>query len=359
MICRTNRIGTTFVSKLEAERGFRSTSTLHAMGSRQPIENSADSRRDRIAEMMPGFLHWINLCNNGLAPLKEGTFTPFVVSEETSPIGYLSGSFLQHILRFPDVFVMRNREGDVISQGKKPCVTLAPHLQTADMKTRSRAVGEVMASLRDQGVIIGWRNEEYPVLNSFYDDPCLLLERAAAPFFGIKAYGVHINGYVVLPDGHKELWVARRAANKPTWPGRLDHIVAGGQPYGISLAENVLKECHEEASIPAALAKEAMPVGAVSYTSLQQSGLKRDVLFCYDIELPPEFVPVPQDGEVEEFFRLPLDEVAAAVADHKRDPYKDNCNLVILDFLIRHGVITPDIPGYLDIVSRLRSGDCT
>lgn len=46
-----------------------------------------------------------------------------------------------------------------------------------------------------------------------------------------QAYGVHINGYVgdaAAAGGHR-LWVARRSATKPTWPGMLDHIVAGGQ----------------------------------------------------------------------------------------------------------------------------------
>ena len=137
-----------------------------------------------------------------------------------------------------------------------------------------------MAQLREEGVITGWRDELYPVLTSFHAPPALLLERAAAPHFGIKAYGIHMNGYVTLPDGTKELWVARRSADKPTWPGRLDHIVAGGQPYGLSLADNVLKECGEEAGIPAELASRAVPVGVVTYTSLQAVGLKRDVLFC-------------------------------------------------------------------------------
>ncbi len=31
------------------------------------------------------------------------------------------------------------------------------------------------------------------------------------------------------PDGSKKLWVARRSRTKSTWPGKLDHIVAGGQ----------------------------------------------------------------------------------------------------------------------------------
>lgn len=40
-----------------------------------------------------------------------------------------------------------------------------------------------------------------------------------------------------------------------------DHIVAGGQPYGISPIDNVIKECEEEASIPIELAKLAKPTG--------------------------------------------------------------------------------------------------
>lgn len=60
-----------------------------------------------------------------------------------------------------------------------------------------------------------------------------------------------------------------------------------------SCMENVVKECEEEASIPPELAARAKPVGAVSYTSLQPAGLKRDVLFCFDLELPADFEPQP------------------------------------------------------------------
>lgn len=77
----------------------------------------------------------------------------------------------------------------------------------------------------------------YPVLGRFDEAPCLLVERAAAAPLGLRAYGVHVNGFVAGGDGRERLWVARRSWNKPTWPGMLDHIVAGGQPYGISPTE--------------------------------------------------------------------------------------------------------------------------
>lgn len=31
---------------------------------------------------------------------------------------------------------------------------------------------------------------------------------------------------------------------------------------------------------------------------MSEEGLKPDVLFCYDLKLPEDFVPTPQDGEV-------------------------------------------------------------
>lgn len=41
------------------------------------------------------------------------------------------------------------------------------------------------------------------------------------------------------------------------------------------------------------------------------------------------------------------------------DYFKDNCNLVIIDFLVRHGVLTPENPGYPQLVAGLRQEDCT
>ncbi len=54
------------------------------------------------------------------------------------------------------------------------------------------------------------------------------------------------------------------------------------------------QECGEEAGIPPELAATAVAAGAVSYTALQPAGVKRDVLFVYDLRLPAEFTPTPQ-----------------------------------------------------------------
>ena len=44
----------------------------------------------------------------------------------------------------------------------------------------------VLQTLREKGVITGWRDELYPVTTSFDTEPALLVERAAAVHLGIK-----------------------------------------------------------------------------------------------------------------------------------------------------------------------------
>ena len=66
-----------------------------------------------------------------------------------------------------------------------------------------------------------------PVVTSFSEDPVLLLERAAVPWFGVKAYGVHINGYVRDPLTKEILlWVAKRSKTKSTFPGQFSSMSA-------------------------------------------------------------------------------------------------------------------------------------
>jgi hypothetical protein len=62
-------------------------------------------------------------------------------------------------------------------------------------------------------------------------------------------------------------------------------------------------------------------------------------------------------AQVEEFMLWPVQRVAEVVAGGTE--FKTNCNLVIIDFLLRHGLLSPDQPGYLQLVRGVRQGDCT
>ncbi|KAF3338403.1 Nudix hydrolase 20 [Carex littledalei] len=106
-------------------------------------------------------------------------------------------------------------------------------------------------------------------------------------------------------------------------------------PHGISCKKNIIKECEEEAGIPASISTNVIPVGAVSYMDIEGYRYKRDVLFCYDLKLPPDFVPKNEDGEVDSFRLITVSQAANII--RRTEFYKPNCCLVILDFLFRHG----------------------
>ena len=50
---------------------------------------------------------------------------------------------------------------------------------------------------------------------------------------------------------------------------------------------------------------------------------------------------------------MPVDEVMDIVANTNQ--FKENCNLVLIDFFIRHGFITAEHPEYLALVKDLHS----
>ncbi|XP_051149344.1 nudix hydrolase 20, chloroplastic-like [Andrographis paniculata] len=294
-----------------------------------------------------GFFEKVSICNRNSDMVCE--FIPFVI--EGRIVGYVHNGFAHHLRRYNDVFIFPKDNSYGTNFG---CyLTLHPALKAPE--DRTEAIGNIIKSWGEE-LIPGIRNELYPVMSSFGKPEIFSLERAAAPYFGIKAYGVHMNGYVEK-DGIKYLWVGKRSKEKQTYPGKLDHLVAGGQPRGIPCGENLVKECEEEAGIPRSISSKATAAGAISYSDIDGHRFKRDVLFCYDLKLPEDFIPFNEDGEVESFKLIPVTQVADIIRN--TDFFKPNCGLVIIDFLFRHGYINPEELGYLDLLQSLRQGDCS
>ncbi len=263
-------------------------------------------------------------------------FLPFAV--DATRVGWVRPEFAAHLAAWPEVFRLEAER-----------LSLAPGLE--GFEARTRAVAGVLEHLVAEGTLPGLHGERYP-LGRERTAPLLLMDRAAVPFFGGRAYGQHLNGYVRRVDG-PWMWIARRAADRRHYPGRLDQLVAGGLPHGLTLAENLAKECAEEAGMPPELAAEARPVGALTYCLETAHGLKPDTIYCYDLELPEGFEPRNTDGEVAAFELMPLDEVVEVL--RAAEAFKPNCGLVVIDFLIRHGHLDPERADYLDLLRGLHA----
>lgn len=264
-------------------------------------------------------------------------FIPWFIGDQQ--VGWMKHDFVAQLRNCESPF-------EIDAQGAHLDSTLS------DFDSRTEALAALSRSLVEEGVIANWHGEPYPVATGNRDQALCQLDRASAAYFGIRAFGQHLSGYV-RKEGELFVWVAKRAMDRINFPGQLDHLVAGGLPWGISLQDNLVKECYEEAGIEAELARSARPVSCISYCVETEAGLKPDVLYCYDLELSEDFVPHCTDGEVESFSLMPVAEVAKIV-DETED-YKANCNLVVTDFLLRHGVLGPEHPDYLAIATGLHT----
>ncbi len=262
-------------------------------------------------------------------------YRPFLVGDDA--VGEVSEDMASALAAHGDVFHVR-------------ADTVRLNDALADFESRTAAVADVLAAMRRAGHIPGWRDEPYPVAVGYTSPALFHMERAAVPLFGVRGYGVHLNGFVERPDG-LHMWIGRRSLSKPTGPGLLDQVVAGGLPAGISIRDNLIKECGEEAGMPEALARTAYPVGTIAYRTDRPEGLRHDILFNYDIRLPEDFRPINTDGEVDEFMLMPIDEVTRTIADGRT--FKFNAALVIIEFLVRRGLVAADDPDYVELVRGL------
>ncbi|KAK6175120.1 hypothetical protein SNE40_013645 [Patella caerulea] len=197
----------------------------------------------------------------------------------------------------------------------------------------------------------GWRNENYDVKTRFSDPPLMCIERAAADLLGIIHYGVHVNGYFYNDSGELMMWIGRRSPNKPTYPNMLDNMCAGGLASGLGVRECMMKECGEEASVEDDDLNNLVAVGTVSYCYEDERGVFPECQFVFDLELTSDFVPENADGEVGSFEAHPISKVQELIVTNE---FKPNCSLVILDFLIRHGIISPENePHYVTLVEQI------
>ncbi|WPH04735.1 Hypothetical protein R9X50_00763000 [Acrodontium crateriforme] len=233
---------------------------------------------------------------------------------------------------------------------------------------RSRIVAATCEAMRATGhfkILEGWRNELYPVYGP-NRDLLFSVERAASSLFGIVTYGVHMTAYTMVKGDKAEqdrikdmrLWIARRAITKQTYGGMLDNTVAGGMATGERPLECMVRECEEEASLQEDVVRKSLrAAGTVTYFHVRdhRAGgetrlLEPECQYVYDLELDEDVVPKPHDDEVEGFELKTVEQTKEAL---RNGEFKPNCALVLLDFFVRHGILTPEDDGYIEIIARL------
>ncbi|KDO34310.1 hypothetical protein SPRG_19124 [Saprolegnia parasitica CBS 223.65] len=279
--------------------------------------------------------------NNRFAP---ATYAPLLVGQRT--VGLVAKERVSALKRFPDVF----------SEATPDRIQVHPHL--AHEAARTRAMMRVARALQASGDIEEtWKQEDYGARDAS-DQVVFRVDRSAAAFFGITQCGCHLNGYVrhgPRPDD-VSVWMGLRHASRALWPHKWDSIVGGGLPLDISPWDNMLKEASEEAMFSADdIAHLMRSVGVVSYVHSEKEGLKHNTMFVFDACLPDSLVPRCDGDEVERFELWPIHK-ALALVEASPESFKPDICLLLIDFGLRHGILTPDnTAAYTSLVHSLRA----
>ena len=285
----------------------------------------------RLHASLLGFLR--NACTHASQLDREVLLTPFMVGEFA--VGWLRPSFAAELRRWPHVFSFTS-----------DAVVLRPETPEA----RTDALNAVTRELEKEGAMRGWRDEPVTISHHYCAPELFRIERAATRHFGLVAYASHLNG-LTLRDGELHAWIARRSAGKAVDPGRLDNLVGGRIAAGYTVEETIRKEAWEEAGITEAMMKPVKCSGAVRVEYTVPEGLHREIIFVHDLWLPRDFTPANQDGEVAALYCL---SVADAVEAILAGEFTLDAGAVMVESLIRNGIMQPEDPEYLDMVRLLR-----
>lgn len=260
---------------------------------------------------------------------------------------------------FVPIWLELGRPGNIIFNSEKNELSFSKGISSVE--DRTNVLQDILTQWKykySNEALDGWRNEHFSI-QDFNESPLIdnskvhfTLERAACPLLGAHAFGTHLNGYVKNTETNKitHMWIAKRSLRKPNSPGLLDNVAAGGLPAYMLPRENMIKEALEEANIDQRLAQGIKSVGTISYKAEKSKGLSNETQFVFDLQLPKKFIPNANDGEVEGFQLLTIEEVVKQICLGNMKP---NSAMVVIHFLVRHSLIDKKDPDYDSIVKLL------
>ena len=124
-------------------------------------------------------------------------------------------------------------------------------------------------------------------------------------------------------------------ADSRSFPGALDTLAGGGCDVTRTVFETAVSETHEEAGLAAAFVRAHLrPCSVVSLDQSDQPSIN----YCFDLQLRPEQMPTPLDGEVESFQLFSAHELLDAV---HAGAFTPDAALAVVDFAIRHALVNP------------------
>ena len=253
-------------------------------------------------------------------------FVPIII--EKKKIGWIYKENLDHLI-----------SNSLLGEGEKQ-TSVKLNLQEAESFFQKSYI-----ELRRQKLIRTDVHEQCPVFythslqprlnfnysSKFCDNNLFNVQRSILGFFGLPAYGVHLNGWK-LEGKNVYFLLGKRSKNIKKFPGLYDNLVAGGVVSNLSLNKNLAKESYEEASITEKRIKNAKLASVISYFHINNNCFSPSVIISYDLEINNNEKFKNLDGEVEGFDYFNTDQIFELAEKRKIKP---NSMIPIIDFLVR------------------------
>ncbi|KAM0272528.1 hypothetical protein ACHAQH_008710 [Verticillium albo-atrum] len=178
------------------------------------------------------------------------------------------------------------------------------------------------------------------------------------PLFGIVTSGAHLN--VFHGEGENMLiWLAQRGATKASYPSCFDQIVAGGNDSGrdrnpVDIIRREAKEEVNDLEIHARLETIDRPDATITYhiinptkglsATIAAGKIEAGVRYVFDYEVQdPNCVFKKNEEDIANMRSYTVTQVKEML---RAGRFKPNCGFVMLNFLIRKGIIKPGDPWY-------------
>jgi hypothetical protein len=190
------------------------------------------------------------------------------------------------------------------------------------------------------------RKPEYPDGDDWFavggPDPVFTVRRFFSRFLGVRYDSVFVNGF----DGG-DYCLSIRGSGVEQAAGAYDVLVAGARQHHQTLQQAVIHEGAQEAGIDPAHAARVKHVSTLRLYYHGPYGFLKDEEFnIHDFDFANSFTPRNDaTWEVAGFHTLPLSDLLRAL-ETTPEKFKGQIILILVDFLIRHGLITPQYPDF-------------
>jgi hypothetical protein len=235
------------------------------------------------------------------------------------------------------------------------CLTLNPIY--ADYQSRTDAVDVNMLEASEQGVLpekpdysaIG--GDDWYIVGAHRFHPLFEMRRFYSIFLGVRRYASRINAY-----HGDQMWISTRGTGVHEYAGALDNLVTAGQVAGRTIYEHALVEAHEEAGLSEQDCAAMRSTGMIHIARHTSAGFVFDEnIYVYDLDTQGSITPsIVNEWETAKIELWSFDKILETVKT--TDQFRPEASLCLIDFFIRHGVITPDNdPDYDALCFGLRS----